>query len=255
MKVVAVANAAGSAGKTTTVINLAAEAADRGAKTLVIDTDAQANATKWLNIDPDTIRLTTGDALLRRAAASETIITTSIGNLSLMPSDTTLDVDAFHFAAAVGANLRLKNIIPTLTSFDLVLIDCPGSTSPVTIAALAAADSILTVTKPELKEIEGLAKLETTIGEVKESLNPELRLAGIVPCAVPPPNQGSLYAESMELLRTTYKDLLTPPIRKSVGVSEAYAHRLPLRRLAPKLPVTQDYTQLYDWCKAHNITP
>jgi chromosome partitioning protein len=248
MRIVAIANAAGSAGKTTTVVNCAAQAATQGKQVLVIDTDPQANATKWLGVDPDELQATTGAVLLRRAQASEAIIATNTEQVSLMASNSSVDADSFHFATAIGQHNRLRNIVTDLpTDYDLVLIDCPGTISPVTIAALAAANTVVTVTKPELKEMEGIGKLESTINTVRAELNPHLRLAGIVPCAVPPASHGSLYADALKLLTENYPDLVTPSVRRSVVVSEAYAHRIPLLSWAPKAPATLDYAAVYEW--------
>ncbi|MDR1768336.1 MAG: AAA family ATPase, partial [Propionibacteriaceae bacterium] len=140
MRTIAVGNMAGSAGKTTTVVTLAALHAQLGRKVLVIDADAQANATQWLGVDPDAAAATTGSVLLRRASIRDAATGTNTPNIDVVPSNRTLDADLFHLATAVGAHNRLRSALADLDGYDLVLVDCPGSGSTMTVAALAAAD-------------------------------------------------------------------------------------------------------------------
>ena len=109
------------------------------------------------------------------------------------------------------------------------------------IMALVAADAALTVAQPSMKELEGIEELEKTISEVRKFFGADVSLRGVVPCIVPPASAGRLYANSVELARDTYDDLVLPPVRRSVKAAEAYAFAQPLPLFAPREGVTEDY--------------
>lgn len=183
--VVPVANQAGSAGKTTTVVTLAALLADAGTRVLVVDLDGQANATTWLGVAPENLQATAADVLLRRASTGEAIQDTNTDRVRLLGSSAAMDASAADLTRVTGGEQRLRMALTSLVDIDVVLIDCPGALSVVTVAAMVAATSVLTVTAPTAKELAGVPRVEDTVTEVAEAYNPGLRLAGIVPCIVP----------------------------------------------------------------------
>ena len=256
MHVLAIANQAGSAGKTTTAVTIAALLAEQGYGVLLIDADGQANASAWLGVE--TASYTTGDVLHQRVSLAEACVTTTVPRLILLPSTQTLDADAVNLARAVGGEQRLRLALDQLSEAerpDVVLIDCPGSMSVTTVAALVAATGVVTVAQPTLKELAGVPKLETTVADVAQAYRPGLTLGAVVPCIVPPSSSGTLYSESLALLRESYGALVTPPVRRSVRVPEAYAQRNPLPMHAPREQVTEDYRGVAKHLVAAGLLP
>lgn len=256
MYVIVVANQAGSAGKSTTAVTLAALLAENDLRVLLIDADGQANASSWLGVEkPD---YTTGDVLHQRIGLLDACVTTNVPGLFLLPSSQALDADVVNLARAVGGEQRLRLALEQLGPDerpDAVVVDCSGSMNIVTIAALVAATGVITVAQPTMKELAGVPKLETTVAEVAQAYRPGLTLGAVVPCIVPPSSSGALYNEALALLRSTYGDLVTPPVRRSVRIPEAYAQRRVLPIHAPQEPVTQDYREVAKYLTHAGLLP
>lgn len=249
--IIAVANASGSAGKTTTVVSLAAHLG-RTRSVVVVDADGQGTATSWLGHRPDAVAITLADVLLKRATLDQALLATDTRGVQLLPANRTLDATAIHLNSVVGRELLLKRAIGT-SDADVVLIDCPGAVSPITISALVAATAALTVTQPTMKEIAGVPEILDAIEDVQEAFNPTLTFAGIVPCIVPPNTHGRIYREAMSLLRDTYKDQVGPAVRRSARVAEAHAQTTPLPDWAPADSVTQDYVAVAEWLHTRGV--
>jgi chromosome partitioning protein len=256
MSVHAVAGLGGSAGKTTTAATVAALEAEAHRRVLLIDMDPQGNAT--LSVGATAVSgKTTGDVLIGRASLDEVAVeTVALPGLWIAPADGSLDDAAVQLTLKVGGEQQLRLALAALTtSYDIVIIDCPGTASILTIAALVAADSVIAVSVPTLKEIEGLPRLENVIADVARAYNPTLRLTAVVPCNVPPSNAGQLYLDGMTQLHQLYGDLVTPPIRRSVRVPEAYSQRVPLPIYAPHEGVTFDYQAVTDELGRRKVMP
>lgn len=240
--ITAIANAAGSAGKSTTVVTLAGLLAEQGRTVLVVDGDAQATATEWLGLDRHHLSRQLGDVLLRRCRASEALSPTPTPGITVLPASRQLDADLVSLNAAPGREQRLRlALAEVVEQFDTVLIDCPGLLSTLTVSALVTADAVITVTQPTMKEISGIPELEQVIADVAEAYRPGLTLAAIVPCIVPAANAGALYTAAQDLLREQWPTLVTPTIRRSVRVPEAHAAAHPLTSHAPNDPALGDY--------------
>lgn len=250
---IAVANVAGSAGKTTTVVTLATLLAQSGKQVLVIDLDGQANATKWLGVEEP--ELTTASLLLKQADLEDIVVDTCVDGVRLLPADDTLLGIDQQIAAtpAAGRELRLKRALKRAGEYDVVLMDCPGAMNTATFSALIAADHVLSVVMPSVKEMEGIPKLEGIVEEIVETYEIELALSAVIPCAVPPSNAGKVYQDAMDLLREGCPDTVTPQIRRSVKVAEAYARPTPLPVNAPTADVTQDYRDVLAWLTSKGI--
>lgn len=253
MKVITIANAAGSAGKTTTTVTLAALLAQRGVRVVVIDLDGQANSTRWLGIDPDAVDATSGAVMLRTATLADALVETNTPGVRLVPASESVYADGITLQQVTGREMRLASALRKLDNAEVVLIDCPGTIGLMTVAALVASDEVLTVTQPTSKELEGIASLEATIAEVVEDFDKDLELAAIVPCIVPPATSGALYVEAVEQLREAYGDLVTPSVRRSVKAAGSYSHREPLPTFAPREGVTLDYTAVLDHLIAREV--
>ena len=249
--IIAVANASGSAGKTTTVVTLA-DLIGQTRRVVVVDADAQGTATSWLGYPPDEVQTTLGDVLLRRASLDEALLPTRTTGVRLVPSNRTLDAAAIELNSVIGREQRLRLALAGIDA-DVVLIDCPGSVSTITISALVAANAILTVTQPTMKEIAGVPEMLDAVQAVQEAFNPNLVFAGIVPCIVPPATHGKIYADVMGLLHTTYQPLVAPPVRRSARVAEAHAQAVPLPSWSPTDKVTSDYHDVHNWLKGRGV--
>ena len=251
-RIIAVPTAAGSAGKTTTVVSLAAILAAQGRNVLVVDGDPQATATEWLGVDPEQVERDTGAVMLGQSTLDDAMLDTNVPGVRLLPAAPSLDGDVLEVAKLLGAEQRLRRALAGAAA-DVVFIDCPGSISPFTIYALVAADTVLTVTQPAPKELRGLPKLEALIEEVRSYYNPTLTFAGVVPCITPPPNGGRLYTDAMTQLRDLYGDLVTPSIRRAARPPEALSNNVPLPIWAPNEPVTADYHAVAQWLNDRSV--
>ena len=252
MRTIAIANQAGSAGKTTTAVTLAGLLSAEGQRVLVVDADAQANASSWLGVEDASCSL--GEVLLRQALVDEAVAATTVKGLALVPASERLDGQAVELARALGGEQRLRVALGALPERpDVVLIDCPGAMSILTVSALVAADVVVTVAQPTIKELAGVPRIEATIREVADAYRPGLTLGAVVPCNVPPATAGAVYAQALALLQEEYGDLVTPPVRRTARVPEAYAQAAPLHVHAPREAVTDDYRAVLGHLRAAGV--
>lgn len=180
-KVIALCNQKGGVGKTTTAINLATYLAISGKKVLLIDIDPQGNATSGLGIDKHSIKNSIYHLIIDDADPKSILIPTQVPNLSLFPSNLSLTGAEVELVGILGREHRLKKALAPLSSeFDFILIDCPPSLGLLTINALSAANSVLIPIQCEYYALEGLSQLVNTINLVKENINPELIVEGVL---------------------------------------------------------------------------
>lgn len=180
-KVIAFCNQKGGVGKTTTAINLASYLALASKKVLLIDIDPQGNATSGLGIDKHSIKNSVYNILIDEADPKSILINTQIPNLSLFPSNLSLTGAEVELVGILGREHRLKKaLVPLLNDFDFILIDCPPSLGLLTINALSAANSVLIPIQCEYYALEGLSQLVNTVNLVKENINPDLFVEGVL---------------------------------------------------------------------------
>lgn len=179
-RVIAVANQKGGVGKTTTVTNLAASMALQKKKALVVDMDPQGNASSGLGIARGSAK-TIYQAIAGVADVKECISKGPIDNLEILPATTDLSGAEIELIDVEARESRLKSLLaPLRPLYDYLLIDCPPSLGLLTINSLTAADSVMVPLQCEYYAMEGLGHLMSTIDRVRRSLNPELRLEGIL---------------------------------------------------------------------------
>jgi chromosome partitioning protein len=186
-RVLALANQKGGVGKTTTAINLGTALAAIGEEVLIVDLDPQGNASTGLGIDRKSRGRSTYDLMTGEASVAETVVATAVPRVSIVPSTLDLLGVELEIAASADRAQRLRNAIAAMSEdpqlerkFTYVLVDCPPSLNLLTINAMTAAHSILVPLQCEFFALEGLSQLLHTVEQVKQSLNPELSIHGIV---------------------------------------------------------------------------
>jgi chromosome partitioning protein len=186
-RVLAVANQKGGVGKTTTCVNLAASLAATHRRVLLVDMDPQGNATMGCGINKMDLELTTCDVLLGDATAADTIISAPEGGFAVLPGNEDLTLAEVRLLQELGREMRLRQALaPVRGLYDFILIDCPPSINMLTVNALTAADGVLIPMQCEYYALEGLSSLLNTIEQVKNSVNPELEVYGLLRTMVDP---------------------------------------------------------------------
>jgi len=178
--VYAIANQKGGVGKTTTAVNVAACIAEAGYRTLLVDIDPQANATVGLGVakdhDPGIYEVLSG-----RARASDALVPSGIGNLTVLPASGNLAGANVELPRMAGSEQLLKAALDEVRDhFAFIIIDCPPSLGPLTVGALVAADRVIVPVQTEYFALEGLAGLLDTLALVRRELNPNLQIAGML---------------------------------------------------------------------------
>jgi chromosome partitioning protein len=180
-EIVACANQKGGVGKTTTVVSLASFLALDGHRVLLVDMDPQGNATSGLGIDRSTVDASVYDVLLAGVTVSDAIRDTAVDGLMVLPSDRSLAGAEVELVPSPARERRLKQVLePSGADFDFILLDCPPSLGLLTVNALTAADSVLIPLQCEYYALEGLGQLMATIDLIREHLNPNLTMKGVI---------------------------------------------------------------------------
>lgn len=180
-KIIAIANQKGGVGKTTTSINLSAAMAELKKRVLVIDFDPQGNLTSGLGINKSDVESTAYELLLGLVDMEDTILHTEYENLDLIPSNVELSAAEIELLDFEDREYILKNQVHKLKNeYDFIIIDCPPSLSLLTINSLVAADTVLVPVQCEYYALEGLTQVIKTIHLVKDRLNGDLEIEGLV---------------------------------------------------------------------------
>lgn len=180
-KIITIANQKGGVGKTTTAINLAASLAVLEYKVLIVDADPQANATSGVGVTADEVEYSIYDCMLNDVSARDAILQTNTPHLSVLPSHIDLVGAELELVSRLKRELVLRSVLtPVKEEYDFILIDCLPSLGLITVNALTAADSVLIPIQCEIFALEGLQKLKNTVDMVKNAINPELEVEGVV---------------------------------------------------------------------------
>ncbi len=241
MSVVAIANQKGGVGKTTTTVNLAAAAAEMGHRTLVVDADAQANATSALGSNHASLSMF--DALLGEAPLMQCVVPTAWPNLDIAPSSIDLVAAELELASRPNREFVLRAMLADVApQYELVLIDCGPSLGLMTLNALAAADAAIAPVQCEYLALEGLTALRETIRRVQLHLHPGLQLLGVV--ATMYDGRTRLSQDVAAQLKSHISSTFDTIIPRSIRLSEAPSHQRPIIDYAPTSRGAEAYREL-----------
>ena len=224
--VIAIANQKGGVGKTTTAVNLAASLAVAEQRVLLVDADAQANATSGLGVRPGTVERGVYEVLLGEATLASVLRETELPTLHVAPATPDLAAAETDLVDLDQRGTRMREAIDSVRDrFDYILIDCPPSLGLLTINALSASDSVIVPMQCEYYALEGLSRLTDTIERIRAGLNEKLRIAGVLLTMYDP--RMSLAREVADEVRRHYHVYETV-IPRNVRLAEAPSHGRPV---------------------------
>ena len=243
-KIVSFSNQKGGVGKTTTCVNMAAYIAAEGKKVLLVDMDPQGNATTGLGFSKSSLEQSIYSVLIDDERALENIMPTEVENLDLLPSNIDLAGAEVELVYKKNRERVLKNALEEIRSrYDYILIDCPPSLGLLTINALACADSVIIPIQSEYYALEGLSQLMNSISLVKQHLNADLEVDGVVLTMY---DSRSLISKQIaeEIKKFFTKRLFEIVVPRNVRLVEASSYGKPIMMHDPKCTGARAYKAL-----------
>ncbi|MCD7955243.1 MAG: AAA family ATPase [Lachnospiraceae bacterium] len=243
-RTIVVANQKGGVGKTTTTINLSAALAETGRKVLVVDMDPQGNTTSGLGVDKENVEKTVYELLLGEITAEECLLENILDNLSLLPSNINLSGAEIELIGIEEKEYLLKKALESIKErYEFILIDCPPSLNMLTINSMCAGNTVLVPIQCEYYALEGLSQLIHTIELVKERLNPQIEIEGVVFTMYDARTNLSLQVvENVKenLNQKIYKSI----IPRNVRLAEAPSYGMPVTKYDTKSTGAESYRLL-----------
>ena len=245
-RIIAIANQKGGVGKTTTSINLSACLAEKGKKVLLIDMDSQGNTTSGFGFEKNELDKTVYEVLREEVSIEEAIIPVEecFENLFLIPANRNLAGAEIELVTRENMQYILKKQLePIKDNYDFIIIDCPPALGMLTVNAMTASDSVLVPIQCEFYALDGLTQLIYTIDLIQKSLNPRLKIEGVVFTMYDGRTNLSLQVvENVKsyLNQNIYKTI----IPRNVRLAEAPSHGLPINVYAPRSSGAESYNLL-----------
>lgn len=243
-QIISVANQKGGVAKTTTTVNLGAALAEAGQRVLLVDLDPQAHLALSLGLNPDDLEASTFNVLTDPRFPLSRVVVNLLPRLDLAPGDINLSVAESRLSGTIGREQILREkLAPIQQEYDFVLIDCPPSLGVLTVNALAASQSVIIPVQAHYLSMKGMQLLIETIGVVREKLNPELEILGILVTMVDVRTRIS--NQAVDALRKMFPEkLFRVMIRQNTKVIEASASGVPVLSLATSSPPAKAYREL-----------
>lgn len=250
-KIIAFTNKKGGVGKTTTAVNMAAYCAAFGKKVLLVDIDSQGNATTALGFIKSALKKSVYNVLIEGDDASANILPTQVENLHILPANVDLTGAEVDIVYKRNRECLLKNALEKIRKeYDFIFIDCPPSLGLITINAWVAADSVIIPLQSEYFAMEGVSQLMNTIGLVKQHLNPNLKIEGVV---ITMYDGRALISRQItaEIKKFFKKKLYEIIIPRNVRLAEAPSHGKPVMLHDPKCVGARAYKALTEEFLSH----
>ncbi len=243
-RIIAIANQKGGVGKTTTSINLSASLAEKGKKVLVIDTDPQGNTTSGFGIDKNNLDNTVYELILGECSIHECIIENVVPNISIIPSNVNLAAAEIELIGVDKKEYILRNEVDWVKEkYDFIIIDCPPSLSMLTVNAMTTAGTVLVPIQCEYYALEGLSQLIHTVNLVKERLNPDLDMEGVVFTMYD--SRTNLSMQVVENVKSHLRqNVYDTVIPRNIRLAEAPSYGMPINLYDPKSAGAEAYRQL-----------
>lgn len=243
-RTIVIANQKGGVGKTTTSINLSASLAKLEKKVLVIDMDPQGNTTSGLGVEKDNVEHTVYELLVGESSIEECIQKDIFENLSIIPSNINLAAAEIELIGVEEKEYLLKKALDSVKEeYDFVIIDCPPSLNMLTINSMCAGDTVLVPIQCEYYALEGLSQLMHTINLVKERLNPELEIEGVVFTMYDARTNLSLQVVE-NVKNNLHQNIYKSIIPRNVRLAEAPSYGMPITLYDAKSTGAESYRML-----------
>ena len=245
-RIIAIANQKGGVGKTTTAINLSSCLAEAGKKVLTIDLDPQGNMTSGLGVDKNELENTVYELMLDECSIKESMTDTVVEGMKIIPSNVNLAGAEIELLGINEKEYILKNAVDYIRDdYDFIIIDCPPSLNLLTINAMTTADSVLVPIQCEFYALEGLSQLIHTVNLIKERLNPDLEMEGVVFTMYD--SRTNLSMQVVENVKANLQEnICETVIPRNIRLAEAPSYGMPITMYDPKSSGADSYRKLAD---------